>query len=308
MSITISFSKNIHLKILCIFIFLYFITLHNIFAKGVSSIEVISRTDKTQIALHETIKYIIEVKWEGKNQLYTVEWPLKLNVHNLVLMGNSEKVEIFKENGRFFSRRLCSYILKPESAGTAAIGVNVVSVKSNKGSATFNQETKPIYIKVFTPPVSSKKYYLITLSIIFCVVGIILIGRWLYRKKQNKKQEDTKKILSPYEKAMNLLNEAELKRKSGEYKSYFELLDRTLKNYFNEKFGLKISSSNSFIEAINSNQDFKDFINIIEEIITTCDMVKFGGTLPPAVEIDKYTRKTKEVLEKINIKQKQTNV
>ena len=125
------------------------------------------------------------------------------------------------------------------------------------------------------------------LPIIYVVLIVVALAAGLYffvkywkrRPKETKPQEQPKVIIPAHIKALQSLEDLRLKRLSeqGLKKQYYSELCEIIWTYFEERFCINATELTS--EEIKSEIASQD-INMIEEIFTTADLVKFAKALP----------------------------
>lgn len=131
------------------------------------------------------------------------------------------------------------------------------------------------------------------LPIIYVILIVVALAAGLYffvkywkrRPKETKPQEQPKVIIPAHIKALQSLEDLRLKRLSeqGLKKQYYSELCEIIWIYFEERFCInatELTSEEILIKAKGKSEIASQDINMIEEIFTTADLVKFAKALP----------------------------
>ncbi len=141
------------------------------------------------------------------------------------------------------------------------------------------------------------------------ILGLALTGTvitfcvWFYLRQRKKVLEAGKNEppLSPQEEAylaLNQLKNSDLIRK-GLVKQYFFQMSEILRRYIERRFRIKALESTTY-ELIQDLVPLvtKEQMELVQDMLTFCDLVKFAKYEPPALEIIEQTNRAKMVVDK----------
>lgn len=127
------------------------------------------------------------------------------------------------------------------------------------------------------------------------------IGLWFYlRKKGALSQTKPEVVLSPHEEAylsLNQLKNSDLIRK-GLIKQYFFRMSEILRTYIERRYQIRALESTTY-ELMRELKTLiqPDQKQLIEEVVTFCDLVKFAKYIPTALEIIQQSNQAKTVID-----------
>lgn len=121
------------------------------------------------------------------------------------------------------------------------------------------------------------------------IVVLIALGAFVYFKWLRKGEiplMPKKKIIPPFEEAIQLLEELRLQQlwQNGQEKEYFTRLTDILRNYIDRRFGINAveMTSSQIISVLRKNEETKAVNEQLNQILEVADFVKFANmrTLP----------------------------
>jgi len=128
------------------------------------------------------------------------------------------------------------------------------------------------------------------------------IGTWLYfdRRKQNLEGQPQEPALSAQEEAylaLNQLKNSDLIRK-GLVKQYFFQMSEILRRYLERRFRIRALESTTYelMQELTPVAS-RDQVELIQEVLDFCDLVKFAKYEPPALEVIQETNRAKTVVD-----------
>jgi len=139
------------------------------------------------------------------------------------------------------------------------------------------------------------------LSLVF--TGMIAsVGTWfyLYRRRQNLESQPQKPALSAHEEAylaLNQLKHSDLVRR-GLVKQYFFQMSEILRRYLERRFRIRALESTTY-ELMQELPPMatRDQVELIQEVLNFCDLVKFAKYEPPTLEVIQETNRAKTVID-----------
>jgi hypothetical protein len=145
----------------------------------------------------------------------------------------------------------------------------------------------------------SNKVYL-TLAAIFVFPLIILLGCFIFSKKQEKQKENTLEISrkKAYKKAIKGLKRLSSLVKGGQTRTFFNELDDILKTYIGEKLNVpgKSLTSKDVENLLHKYEINSKTIFFIVEILKLCELSQFSTIDKPDKKISIAYKDTKRIL------------
>lgn len=139
------------------------------------------------------------------------------------------------------------------------------------------------------------------LALLF-LIAAASAGTWfyLYKKKRALEGKIPEPALSAQEEAylaLNQLKNSDLIRK-GLVKQYFFQMSEILRRYLERRFKIRALESTTY-ELMQELTPVatRDQVNLIQEVVNFCDLVKFAKYEPPALEIIQETNRAKTVID-----------
>lgn len=148
------------------------------------------------------------------------------------------------------------------------------------------------------------------------LAAILIIGFWIYwfviRKRKESEEEETYKILPPYEEAIYRLNELDEKLlwQNNKIKEYYSELTEIVRGYIERE--LKVSAlENTTDEILDILKEFKGSETIqisketfkkLRELLREADLVKFAKSKPLAIEIKEDRKDAEDIISKLTPK------
>ncbi len=272
--------------------------------------------DKTDILIGQQIHYKVETSMPDNT--YRLSWfSVPDSFGNFVPIIN-EKIDSSYSNGNLnFSQQI---IITSFDSGRQVIPPLALTASTLEGDSTFNIYTDSIPINVeYSPADSTLPFHDIKNIIevkktfawwIWALIGlgvILIIVLIIYFIKKSKKKKDTgifESKLSPYDEAMQLLDELQkenLLEKNGVKEYHTRLLD-IFKRYLSRKtntYQMHLTTDELLIELNElhlSKEKVFDFANSLR----MGNAVKFAKFLPPDFENKKCFSETQEMITNIN--------
>lgn len=272
--------------------------------------------DKNNILIGQQINY--RVQFSMPDNTYRLAWfsmPDSVGSFNVI---TKNKIDSSFSNGNLnFSQDI---ILTSFDSGRQVIPAQTLSVSTLEGDSTFNLFTDSIAINVTYSPTDSimpfhdikniievKKSFpwwawaLVALGIILLIIWILFLFKF-FKKKKDVKIFESK--LSPYDEAMQLLNDLEKEDllQQNKFKEYHSRLSDIFKRYLSRKtntYRLNLTTDELLIELKGLDLS-KEQIAEFAGSLRMGNAVKFAQYIPPAYENEKAFSQTKEMITSIN--------
>lgn len=130
----------------------------------------------------------------------------------------------------------------------------------------------------------------------------VFAGAWfyLYRKRQRLTGQPQEPVLSAHEEAylaLNQLKHSDLVRK-GLVKQYFFQMSEILRRYLERRFRIRALESTTYelMQELTPVAN-RDQVQLIQEVLDFCDLVKFAKYEPAALEVIQETNRAKTVID-----------
>ena len=148
------------------------------------------------------------------------------------------------------------------------------------------------------------------------LAAILIIGFWIYwfviRKRKESEEEETYKILPPYEEAIYRLNELDEKLlwQKNKIKEYYSELTEIVRGYIERELNVS-ALENTTDEILEILKEFKgpETIQIsketfkkLRELLREADLVKFAKSKPLAIEIQEDRKDAEDIISKLTPK------
>ena len=235
----------------------------------------------------KTIKYVVQVSWEGKLGDIEVEEPDPPILNNLRLVKVAPSNKISPESNRAIAE--FTYHLKGMEEGKAFIGMIDANYRLEDGSGKGSFRLKEQRLKILPPKHNWGKIFLTGAGVL---VGLALLGGVGYTGIQFLKRRpapppvDDSETTSPYERILGELASMRLFLVEGEIRDFYSKLTKLAKGFVGVTEGEEITRLTTEellkkLEERNYNPENRDRIFSILEL---CDRVKFAGYIPTQSE------------------------
>jgi hypothetical protein len=296
-----------------IFIVAFLFSFQNSFAQLPS---VKTSVDKNNILIGQRINY--RVSTSMPDNTYRLSWlsiPDSIGNFNVI---TKNKIDSSYSNGIWnFSQDI---LLTSFDSGRQVIPPLTLTASTLDGDSTFNLFTDSIAINVTYSPTDSimpfhdikniievKKSFpwwawaLVALGVILLIIWILFLFKF-FKKKKDEKIFESK--LSPYDEAMQSLNDLEKEDllQQNKFKAYYSRLTDIFKRYLSRQtntYQLHLTTDELLIELKGLDLS-KEQISNYASSLRMGNAVKFAQYIPPAYENEKSFLQTKEMITAIH--------
>ncbi|MEW6095702.1 MAG: BatD family protein [bacterium] len=301
------------------FFILFLLITSQVFAHQ-SNILVESKVDKAIITVGELIKYTLIIEKDDNVQVKLPGPGANLGSFEI---RDYKKIEKQKtQKGKLLLQT--EYIITTYDTGEYKIPPITIeySLPDKQTKKIHSQEikieVKPTMpqdakdIKDIKPPVDIKldlSKYLWILLVIFLIllVGIIGIMYWNKRKKLPL-EEELEDIRPPHEIAYEALSKIELSDllAQGLIKEYYIQVSEVIRQYIESRYKISAleSTTQELIAEIKISKMEEGHIELIQNFLEECDLVKFAKYIPHQNEITKIIESAKEIVDKTKVSEK----
>lgn len=272
--------------------------------------------DKNDILIGQQIHYKVETSMPDNT--YRLSWFSVPDSFGNFVPIIKEKIDSSYSNGNLnFSQQI---IITSFDSGRQVIPPLELTASTLEGDSTFNIYTDSIAVNVdYSPADSTLPFHDIKNIIevkktfpwwIWALIGlgaILLILLIIYLVRRSRKKKDTgifESKLSPYDEAMQLLDELQKENltEKSEFKEYHARLSDIFKRYLSRKtntYKMHLTTDELLME-LNQMQLSKEEIASFANCLRMGNAVKFARFIPPDYENQKCFSETKEMITKIN--------
>lgn len=128
---------------------------------------------------------------------------------------------------------------------------------------------------------------------IFTIIGMVFVGAiiwYFWRKSAEEVEEEEEEKKSAYEVAYERLKELKQKNlpKQGRIKEYYVILSDIVRHYLEDRFLYRAPemTTEEFMEQVKKSPEMlKAHIELLEDFLSHCDMVKFAKYGPTPIEM-----------------------
>ena len=236
----------------------------------------------TDIRVGKTIKYVVQVSWQGKLGEIEVDEPDAPLLNNLKLIKVVPSNKISPESSRAIAE--FTYHLKSLEKGKAYIGMMDARYRLKDGSGQGTFRLKEMRFETLAPKHNWGKILFTGALIIAGIAVAGFLGFVIYRIIQRRPApipEDTE-ATNPYERIQGELASMRLFLVEGEIRDFYSKLTKLAKGFISVTEGEEMTrlTTDELLHALqekNYNPEIRDKIFAILEL---CDRVKFAGYIP----------------------------
>ncbi len=296
-----------------IFLVASLLTIENISAQQPS---IKTSVDKNNILIGEQLHY--KVSTSMPDNTFRLSWFNLPDTFGRFQVVKENKIDSSFLNGDIdFSQEIT---ITSFDSGRQVIPPLAINMETLQGDSTFDLVTDSIAIQVSFSPMDSVKTFHDIKSIIevkkewawwwWIVLGVVLILVFFWIRfmvkyfKKKKEPEIFKSRLSPYDEAMQSLNNLEKEQllQNNEVKEYHSRLTDIFKRYISRKakaYKMHLTSDEILMD-LNEYNLSKEQIAAFANLLRMSNAVKFAKYIPDQGESEKCLQQTKEMINEIN--------
>lgn len=271
------------------------------------SIKLTARIDPLKIYQAEFFDYLIELGWRKHKESCELEFKLP----------EVPKAEGVKVTGSEFEsdntlkaedeqvKRVYKFRYYPEKSGKSSISQADFEYRCLGTEAYAKVSAPPFPVEIlpkrfkFSDLKGSRKFQILLAAILLAALAtsvyFIVSGR---RKKAAQKPAEI--VVTPEQKALELLKSADQFRIAGRYPDYFLGLERVLRLFLEEKYSIRWSSRERLTEEL-SRATMPELGQAVDQLLILSDRVKFAGVEPMSAELDRSFEAVRRVIEFKNL-------
>jgi hypothetical protein len=269
-----------------------------------AKIQLEASVDRPELPFNEKLTLSVQASWDGEQDRFKITPIASPECENFEILGSSSANETKRVEGKEKSAKTFEFILKPTETGTGRIGSVLFSYVDNVTGDSSSLSTQPINVKI-NPPIEKKVpnykvFLLIAIALIFIYV--------LYSAKRKAKRieisdQAKEKVKIPEktleEKTLENLSLLSPLISEGKADEFSSKVYRLITNYLEEKYHIFTTgkTTNNIIDSLSSLNLPEEQINLLKEIMSTCDLVKFAKEEVEKQRCEGISNKVKEFLE-----------
>jgi hypothetical protein len=270
-----------------------------------AKIELKSWVDRSEVPFNQKLTFTVQASWEGEQDRFSLTPVTPPECESFEILGSSSLNETKTEEGKTKSLKTFKFNLKPIQTGAGRIGSVQLSYIDNLTQDSSSLSTQPINVQI-TPPVEKKgpKYRNILIAVILLVlIYVIYSARRKAKRIEITKEKETEN-LSPEEES---LEEGTLKKldviseevQKGRLENFSSDVYKLLTGYLEAKYQIVTSgkTTNDIISSLSNLDMSSEKFDLLKNILSTCDLVKFAGEKMEKEKCEKITNQVREFLE-----------
>ena len=145
-----------------------------------------------------------------------------------------------------------------------------------------NTEGVPFHLFDFLPDFIVDYWWVYLLIAAIVIIGLLVYFKWI--KKGRLPLIPQKKVVPPYEEAMQRLEELKERKlwQAGQEKEYYTILTDILRNYIDRRFSINAMemTSSQILSVLRKNEETKAVNEQLGKILEMADFVKFAKVRP----------------------------
>ncbi len=258
---------------------------------GETAVTLAVETDVTHVPLNRTVRFTIQVSWEGDMDLIKMGEVEEPPLTNFEIQGTSTANRVLAAGGRRKSIKEISYILSPKTLGMGYVESAGLSYEDLTTGKTHHLMTQRMGVEVVSPveePGQRSKLWLIIPAA--CLLGAGAIIFILMRKKAGHQPEEQPVRLIEENYLEELKSNVDLRE--GDRREGFAVLSRLFRKYLTDKFGVQAleATTGELIQMLKGQEFDESLVRRCEALLTKADVVKFSRQEASQADLDEaYT-------------------
>lgn len=271
-----------------------------------------TKIDTSHIKIGEPIHYTLSVLQKGNTKIILPEPKDTLSSHIEILNSSTDTVK--EGNDRRLVRKLTitSYdvgdflirslpvVIDHDTILSHSFKIQVDNVKIDSANLE-GFPIKPIMEESYTWKDYLRKYWLGFLIILFTIVALITVWRWM--RHRELREIKVQQLKNPYDEAMEALKKLDEKKYISKafVKPFYSDLSFILRRYLGRVFNFSSLGllSDDLVEYLrNSCEIENEEIKKLKEFLFYSDLVKYAKAIPEAHQHELYRKWVEDLIEK----------
>jgi hypothetical protein len=251
-------------------------------AQEATRVQFSARVLQNEVPLNRPAVYLVEIKWSGALAQIEFDQPETPKLSNFKLTGSSSSNRVGVENGVNTAVRVFEYTLKAEGLGMGYIEGLRVSYLDKAVNEKYSLAVDRLAVKVIDPlrePEDAPLGMAMMAGLLMTILAGLGVWQWEARQKKKELEQLARQATKPLEQEFLEHLQAAVDLISPETKSGFSAISRLLRQYLQRRFNIPVQG----ITAAEVTTAYRALDSELargmqlEEILQTCDVVKFSG-------------------------------
>ena len=247
-------------------------------------IRVAASVSTKEVPLNRVLKFTVQVDWFGDLNRYEISEVENPVVRNFSIQSNASSSRSEQVGGQSKAIRSYEFELLPQELGMGYVEGLIVKYIDKVSGEGKHLITNRLEVKVIDPipEPSSKVWLLWWIGGGIIIIALVLLSILQQQKKaEEKRRKAAEAAIVPIEEEyqQELKKSITLDSPDLDIKNAYSVISRIFRKYLAEKFnfGATNAITEEIINILNQNEVSESLINNTEEILNTCDVVKFSG-------------------------------
>lgn len=263
-------------------------------------VSISTRVEPNRIPLNRTLRYIIQITWEGnldEIEIGDLEEPL---LSNFDVIGTSSANRVTEGVTGKKAIKEIAYTLQPKTLGMGYVESVAVSYENTQTGKTHFLQTERVAVEVISPipEVNGKR------SLWFLIVACMLLAGgilgFLYvRRRQSEKKDKEEEIERIIEEVFLEELKDSINLKEKDRRETFSILTKLFRRYLSEKYHISAleATTAELVKILTEEGLDEDLIHKCETLFNKADVVKFSGQDASQAELDEAYTTVETILE-----------
>jgi hypothetical protein len=273
-----------------------------------TKIELEAWVDRPELPFNEKLMLTVRASWDGEQDRFKITPITPPECENFEILGSSSVNETKMVEGKAKSTKTFEFILKPTQTGTGRVGLVLFSYVDNVTGDSSSLSTQPISVKINPPIEKRAPNYKVFLLIAIALIFIYVLYSAKRKTKRIKISDQTEEEISIpektlEEKALGNLSVLSPLISEGKADEFSSKVYKLITNYLEEKHRIFTTgkTTNNIIDSLSPLYLPEEQINLLKEILSTCDLVKFAKEMVEKERCEEILNKVRKFLEQ-NVK------
>ncbi len=249
--------------------------------------------NKTRVPLNRTVRLTITLRWQGALDRYEVAEIEDPVVRNLKIVGTGSANRVDTQNGRPVAVKEYTYDLQPQELGMGYVEGMAVLYTDTVTGKSYRLVTQRLQVEATDPvpePGQRSQWWLGLVVVVALVAAGGVVGWTVLRRRSREPEEPAAPEVSLEEKVLEDLRQTvDVHRPDLPLPRAYADLSRLARRYLGEKFklpGLELTTDELLASLREKTLDDR-LISQVEEVLRTCDRVKFSGSSGDRAEFER---------------------
>ncbi|MGH7493109.1 MAG: hypothetical protein ACREOO_12015 [bacterium] len=245
-------------------------------------VQISAKVSHDEVPLNRTATYVVELKWSGALAQIEFDHPETPKLSNFKLAGSSSSNRVGLERGENTAIKTFEYTLKAEGLGMGYVEGLRVGYLDKATNERHTLAVQRLGIKVIEPvrePEDAPYGLAMTAGLLLTILAGLGVWQWEARQKKKELEQLARQATKPLEQEYLERLQAAVDLNSLETRPGFSEVSRLVRQYLQRRFDIPVQGiATTEVTAAYRALDGELTRGIqLEEILQTCDLVKFSG-------------------------------